>query len=407
MSEKKSNLSRRDFITATAAGIVGAGLASMPGRKALAGEKKKTGGKFITRKLGRTGLELPIVSMGALNIDSPGILKAAYDKGVRHIDTASGYHAGRNEEIVGEIVKKEGIRKDLVIGTKIFVPNQRKGLDPEKVPAKMMKHTDDSLERLQMDYVDIMYVHVAKSAEEINDEAMIEGMKQIKKSGKARFIGVSTHENMTEVLNAVAAGGVYDVVLHTINFTLADDAEFMKAVRNAHGKGVGLIAMKTQAGGKLIKDDEEALKTYTGETIATAALKWVLAHEEITTAIPSYKTFEHMEQDVAVGYDLTLSSDEKKFLSEKLETLKTGMGFCRQCHICSSTCPGGADIASLMRTHMYAARYSDFHMARTMIDQIGKARGIAGCVACGSCSAICAHGVDIGRNIEDLKLIYA
>ncbi len=404
MSEKKSNLSRRDFMTATAAGIVGAGLASMPGRKVLAGEKKKADGRIITRKLGRTGLELPIVSMGALNIDSPGILKAAYDKGVRHIDTASGYHSGRNEEIVGEIVKKEGIRKDLVIGTKIFVPNQRKGLDPEKVPAKMMKYTDDSLERLQMDYVDIMYIHVAKSAEEINDEAMIEGMKQIKKSGKARFIGVSTHENMTEVLNAVAAGGVYDVVLHTINFTLADDAEFMKAVRNAHGKGVGLIAMKTQAGGKLIKDDEEALKTYSEGTIAAAALKWALSHEEITTAIPSYKTFEIMEQDVAVAYDLALSADEKKFLSEKLETLKTGMGFCRQCHICSSTCPGGVDIASLMRTHMYAARYSDFHMARTTIDEIG---GISGCVVCGACSARCAHGVDIARNIEDLKLIYA
>ncbi len=124
MSDKKSNLSRRDFMTATAAGIVGAGLASLPGGKAVAGEEKKAGGKLITRKLGRTGLELPIVSMGALNIDSPGILMAAYDKGVRHIDTASGYHSGRNEEIVGEIIRNEGIRKDIVLGTKIFVPNQ-------------------------------------------------------------------------------------------------------------------------------------------------------------------------------------------------------------------------------------------------------------------------------------------
>lgn len=391
-------------MTATAAGIVGAGLASLPGGKAVASEEKKTGGKLITRKLGRTGLELPIVSMGALNIDSPGILMAAYDKGVRHIDTASGYHSGRNEEIVGEIIRKEGIRKDIVLGTKIFVPNQRKGLDPDKIPAKMMKYTDDSLERLQMDYVDIMYIHVVKSADEINDEAMIEGMKQIKKSGKARFLGVSTHENMAEVLNAVAAGGFYDVVLHTINFTLADDVEFIKAVKNAYAKGVGLIAMKTQAGGKLIKDDEEALKTYSEGTIAAAALKWALSHEEITTAIPSFKTFEIMEQDVAVGMDLVLSDEEKKFLSEKLETLKTGMGFCRQCHICSSTCPRGTDVASLMRTHMYAARYSDFHMARTTIDQAG---GISGCVECGSCSARCAHGLDIARNIEDLKLIYA
>ncbi len=142
MSEKKSNLSRRDFIAATAAGLVGAGIASMPGGKTLAEEKKKAGGEIITRKLGRTGLELPIIS--------PGILRAAYDKGVRHIDTASGYHSGRNEEIVGEILKKEGIRKDMIVGTKIFVPNQRKGLDADQIPAKMMKYTDDSLERLHM-----------------------------------------------------------------------------------------------------------------------------------------------------------------------------------------------------------------------------------------------------------------
>ncbi|MCK4236782.1 MAG: 4Fe-4S dicluster domain-containing protein, partial [Candidatus Krumholzibacteria bacterium] len=62
--------------------------------------------------------------------------------------------------------------------------------------------------------------------------------------------------------------------------------------------------------------------------------------------------------DFSVASNLEYTSEEKKLLSD--QRVKLGMGFCRQCRVCMSTCPRGVEIPSLMRTHMYAVQYSNF-----------------------------------------------
>ena len=83
------------------------------------------------------------------------------------------------------------------------------------------------------------------------------------------------------------------------------------------------------------------------------------------------------------------------------------IGFCRQCRQCLASCPNDADIPNMMRTHMYAAQYSDFQLARATIDDIPAVNGLNNCVSCAECTANCANTVDIARRIEELKLIYA
>ena len=99
------------------------------------------------------------------------------------------------------------------------------------------------------------------------------------------------------------------------------------------------------------------------------------------------------------------TEDEKKFLADN--ELKLGMGFCRQCRLCVATCPHGADVPNLMRTHMYAAQYSNFHQARVTLDEVPAGCGIGACKSCSACTAKCANSVDIAYRIEDLKLMYA
>ena len=65
----------------------------------------RAGTKMITRTLGKTGLELPILSMGVMRADTPNIVKAAYDSGIKLFDTAHGYQRGKNEEMLGEFFK--------------------------------------------------------------------------------------------------------------------------------------------------------------------------------------------------------------------------------------------------------------------------------------------------------------
>src|SRR5437879_828035 len=104
----KPEWNRRDFIVKP---LVWAGAASMLAQTNLLAETADAAnGALLERTLGRTGLKLPIVSMGVMNADVPGILRRSYELGIRHFDTAAVYQNGRNEEMVGSVIKEMGIR---------------------------------------------------------------------------------------------------------------------------------------------------------------------------------------------------------------------------------------------------------------------------------------------------------
>jgi predicted aldo/keto reductase-like oxidoreductase len=161
--------------------------------------------------------------------------------------------------------------------------------------------------------------------------------------------------------------------------------------------------MKVMAGGGNWPNPETR-RSYDGNTIARAALKWVLNHEGVTTAIPGFNNYEHMELDWGVASSLAYTEKESSFLGDN--AVKLGMGFCRQCRKCLATCPHGVDVPTMMRTHMYAAQYGNFHLARQALEEVPASQTVRNCISCGSCSATCANSVDIARRIEELKLIY-
>jgi uncharacterized protein len=205
---------------------------------------------------------------------------------------------------------------------------------------------------------------------------------------------------MAKVLNEAANGGFYDVVLAAYNFTLNKDKDLQEAIKNAAAKGVGIIAMKTQAAGRRNSDTKNTEKIN-----QTAALKWVLNNENITTAIPGYTNFDHMEEDFSPAYSLEYTPEEKEFLTNKKALL--GIGFCIQCSNCRSKCPYGVDIPNLMRTHMYATQYNNFHEARSTMNDIAPNEGLNNCKNCDTCKSKCERSVNISKRIDELKLIYA
>jgi predicted aldo/keto reductase-like oxidoreductase len=417
MSDSKSGLSRRRFISTSLAGVAAAGLTGLTPRLAGAQTGDDTGageatdketsapveGETIYRTLGKTGITLPVVGMGAMNSDNPELVKASYETGARHFDTASLYAFGRNEQMLGKVIKEMGIRDEVVIGTKEYLAG-RGGMSDAVAKEKFINLAEGSLRRLQTDYVDIIYIHDVSTAQALDDEACFEAMNQLKKDGKARATGVSAHQNMAEIINRVADENLCDVVLTAMNVSMADDTALMEALEKAASKGIGLVAMKTQAGGRRLPN-QGAFEQYDNAVTQTAMLKWVLHHESIATAIPGYTNYEHMEQDLSVMHGLEYTEDEKRFLADN--QLQLGLGFCRQCGLCVASCPRGVDIPTLMRTHMYAAQYSNFRQARMALDAIPAERSIRVCGSCSACTAECANYVDIAYRIENLKLMYA
>ena len=237
----KPEWNRRDFIVKP---ILWAGATRMlAGTNLLAESTDTTAAALLERTLGRTALKLPIVSMGVMNADVPGILRRSYELGIRHFDTAAVYQNGRNEEMVGSVIKEMGIRGKVVISTKQGTrASAQTSPDAKK---RFIDGVDASLRRLQMDHVDILYHHGVDSADHAKAEAPIEALQSLKKDGKTRFIGISTH-NTVEVLNAVIPLNVFDVALVTLNYTMAHDAEKLATIEKAAKSGIGIVAMKTR-----------------------------------------------------------------------------------------------------------------------------------------------------------------
>lgn len=147
------------------------------------------------------------------------ILDAFVAGGGRAIDTADGYSkwvpgnkGGESETIIGEWLEKRGKRDDLVIATKVFTLPSRPGLSPENTAAAI----DESLARLQTDYVDVYYAHYDDP--EVPQEEMVAGFDALVKAGKVREVGASnfTSDRLRSAVKIATDGGLTP-------FTIAQD----------------------------------------------------------------------------------------------------------------------------------------------------------------------------------------
>jgi len=407
MAQGNSSFTRRKFMASSLGCLASAGLAGLaPGlaRGQAAAPVGQPDGEIIYRTLGRSGIKLPVVSMGAGACNDAALVQACYEIGMRGFDTAASYAFGRNEQMIANAIHRLGVRDKVVYITKIHEAARRDGLADDEHEAVMRKALEGSLRRLKTDHIDILMLYDCRSPEPVKNPGIVAAFAKLRKEGKARAIGLSTHADMANVINAAVEAEVFDVVLTSFNFTMADDTAMLGAIDNAGKNNVGIIAMKTQAGGGRFPNPE-TLQSYSGEVINSAALKWILHNENVATTIPGIGNYDHMRADFAVARGIEYTDEEAKFLSDNRITL--GMGFCRQCSKCLASCPDKVDIPNLMRTHMYAAQYGDFQKARRTIDAIPSSQGLRTCVDCNSCTAKCVNSVNIGKKIAELKMIYA
>ncbi len=391
---ENNGLNRRRFIKSGILGLAGTAAGGVF-LKAAPKHSKQTMAekeKFIYRTLGKTGIRLPIVSMGVMNADNPNLVAAALDSGIVLLDTAHGYQKGKNEEMIGSVIK--GRKRDsYVLATKVAYAKDRKtGLYP---PDKNVQSFEDefniSLGRLGLDYVDVLNIHGVSVRETVLFEPALKFLEKAKKEGKARFVGFSTHRNEHEMLDAALECGIYDVVLTAYNFRQQNNKEIGEAMARAAKAGMGIMAMKTQAGVYWDKERQEPINM-------KAALKWALQNENVHTAIPGFTAFDQLELDLTVMGDLTLTPEEKADLR-----LEEGQGYaglyCQQCGTCQEQCPSDVDVPALMRSYMYAYGYKNLSLARSTIVDLGSCLP---CSDCSSCSVVCPNGFDVRRKVKDI-----
>ncbi len=272
---------RRQFIKGLSAVLLGAAAPSVLKANPSPGKTGKTSALEF-RPLGRTPLKVTAVGMGVMNCSDPAVLDRAFDLGINFYDTADCYMRGKNEEMVGKVF--QGKRDKVFIQTKVHDHDEK----------QMRQSVERSLRRLRTDYVDVLVWHDLHRAEEVSNERLFEFMAKMKKEGKARFTGFSSHSNMATLLKEAARTTYHDVALVSYNFT--HTKKLREAVALAAQAGIGIVAMKTQAGAYWDKERQQPINM-------RAALKWVLNDPNVTTAIPGFTTFDQLKEDLTVMTD--------------------------------------------------------------------------------------------------------
>jgi aryl-alcohol dehydrogenase (NADP+) len=309
--------------------------------------------------LGSTGLKVSRICLGCMTygskkwrewvLDEPEsrpLIRQAIEAGINFFDTADMYSVGASEEILGRALKEFGPTRDrLVIATKVFNamgddPNQR-GLSRKHI----FHAIDDSLRRLQTDYVDLYQIHRFDPATPM--EETLEALHDVVRAGKALYIGASSMWawQLAKMLSLAGQRGWPRFVTMQNHYNLLYREEEREMIPLCRAEGLGLIPWSPLARGRLARNretgtvrartDEYAKSLYAAtaesddkviasvQTVAAAhgvppariALAWLLHKPGLTAPIIGASKPQHLENAVAaVGFKLT--ADEIKQLEE-------------------------------------------------------------------------------------------
>lgn len=302
------------------------------------------------RKLGRTGLKVSEICLGTMTYgdqvgeaEAINIMKKALDAGINFFDTADVYAEGRSEEIVGKALKE--VRDSVVLATKVA---NRAGSSPNDVGLSrkhILKGIEDSLRRLETDYIDLYYVHLPDYDTPI--EETLRALDDLVHHGKVRYIACSNFRAW-QLCKALWVSDLHDLVrfdcIQPPYNLITRDIEY-ELLPLCASEGIGVCVYNPLAGGFLTgKHDPDSppavgtrfslesigrmyyerywtdenfkavarLKDIAqehGRSLPQFALAWILSSKTITSAICGSTSLRQLEQNVGAT-EIELSDEE-------------------------------------------------------------------------------------------------
>jgi len=281
-------MGRRTFLQAGVAATAAA--ASQP---ANAQAPKAGQGKAIlpVRKLGKTDVEVTLLNHGTVGEPAglSRLLRVAYAEGVRYFDTAEGYK--NSEKVIGDWLQAmPEVRKNIFLATKSHVKSQ----------FDMLKKLDQRLEALKTDYIDLLFFHGLDSAQTDwpKSKELKEAAEALKKTGKVKFVGFSTHDVMiAEQIQNAAEGGFIDVIMLKYSPWLEKDTLLNKALDACHAKNIGLVSMKQLAGQMQFTEKHVPSIKAKGLTPAQGLLQAIWTDERFSSSCVTLRNLEQIREN--------------------------------------------------------------------------------------------------------------
>ena len=334
-------------------------------------------------------------------------IMTAFHHGVNYFDTA--YVYGGSEAALGKILKRNHIRKQVYIATKL--PHYL-----IKTTDSMDKYFKEQLRRLQTNYVDYYLMHMltdVQTWERLKSLGILEWLEEKKKNGAIRQVGFSYHGNSDMFCQLVDA---YDWDFCQIQYNYMDENSQAgrKGLQYANKKGLPVIIMEPLRGGKLVnrlpKEAEKIFEKYpVKHTPAQWALRWLWNQPEVTCVLSGMNSKKMVQDNIKTASTVSVGEmgpKEEAMLQRVVQAINAKMKVgCTGCAYCMP-CPKNVDIpgtfAAYNRCYSEGKRaaFIEYFMCTAMRKNSSAA---SNCVECGKCEKHCPQHIKIRKELKNAR----
>ena len=332
----------------------------------------------------------------------------AIEGGVNYFDTAWGYHDGRSESVIGELLS-EYPRESFYIASKF----------PGYDLSNMGKHEEifeKQLEKCRVEYFDFYLVH---NVCELNIEqyldpkyGLMDFLKKQKENGRIRHLGFSVHGTIETTKRFLDAYGEYmefcQIQLNWLDWKLQNAKAKVELLNSMN---IPIWVMEPVRGGKLASIDaqfEGALKEHRPNATAVEwAFRYVQSVPGVTVTLSGMSNMDQLKQNVAMfDSELPLSETEKELLYgvAKRMTEKTSLP-CTACRYCTTHCPMGLDIPWLIELYNEHTYTGGGFLAPMAVNSQAEDKRPSACLGCRACEAVCPQNIKISEMMADFTVL--
>ena len=356
--------------------------------------------------LGMGAMRLPVLDGDDSRSDEAAageMVDYAMGQGVNYYDTAWGYHSGNSELAMGKALGRHP-RESFYLATKF------PGYDLSNMP-KVKEIFEKQLEKCQVSYFDFYLFH---NVCEMNIDAYLDqsyGIYQYlmeqQENGRIRHLGFSAHGNldvMKRFLEAYGKGMEFcQIQLNYLDWTFQDAKAKVELLREYN---IPVWVMEPLRGGKIARLPEKEEAILKGlrpeEGIPAWAFRFLQSIPEVTVVLSGMSDMEQLKDNVRTfEKDLPLNEKEMETLLSVADGMLNGRLPCTACHYCTSHCPQGLDIPSLLELYNEHSFTGGGFIAPMALMAVPKEKRPSACVGCRSCEAVCPQQIKISEVMKD------
>lgn len=370
---------------------------------------------MLYRRFGKTELKMPVLSMGGMRFkklwegpageipeetleQAEALVRYCLQVGMNHFETAKGY--GKSEAVYGRVFQRLGLPRDrYLVTTKI---------GPTRTYDEMRRHIDESLQNLQLDFIDNFDLHGINTPDDLamtlQKGGCLDAVRDAMKEGLIRHLGFSTHGETSLILEALLTREFESVNLHYYFFY----PTHRPAVELAAHLDLGVfIISPTEKGGFLWNPPEKLRRLCHPLSAVEMNDRWLLSQPAVHTLSCGASEPAHIDQHLGALRPGPIPDAVDREVFQRLEAERNrSEDFCTQCQKCLP-CPEDIRIPEVLRMRSQALDFDMTDFASWRYSQMragdrwyGGRFGDA-CTACGDCLPRCPMELDIPRLMHD------